>query len=475
MKKLKKLNKILGILLLCVLGCFAASSCGDKEDSDKIVITYWHANGAELTKVLETIKAEFEAKYEGKYEVQLTSQGDYDALREQITSAISGGIAPTAAQTYPDHISLYLQGNALVALDEYINNSDPEIGLSKEEQAQFIEGFWKEGTIYDKAGTRYGMPFNKSTELMYYNKDIFTKYSWDVPQTWDQVIDIAEKWKDTPEYAAAVAEYNQNGSKQVYALGYDSEANLFITFVQQYGAVYTSFDANGRGIYNAFGDVTEDVNKAKNAMNWYLDNFNKGNIATSSAFGTDYCSDAFKNGQCIMTIGSSAGATYNDGSASSKTKFTTAVAPVPQKDLDHGQVIQQGTNVSLFKCKDKEEELGGWLWLKFLTSYESALTWALNTSYFPIRYDVLNSQEYQDHILGKITADDGSVMYRQSLAAQAKQVGLSQQNWFYTNVAFPGSAKARTNAETIVQQILYGSGVTVDRAFTDALNAIKND
>ena len=168
-----------------------------------------------------------------------------------------------------------------------------------------------------------------------------------------------------------------------------------------------------------------------------------------------------------MTIGSSAGATYNDGQAATGVKFTTGVSAVPQKDLENGQVIQQGTNVSLFKCSDAKEELGGWLWLKHMVSYESALKWALETSYFPIRYDVLNSEEYQNHIKGNIIADDGSVVEGiQTLAAKAKEAGLAQSQWFYTNVAFPGSSKARDNAETIVQQILYGDSMTVDKAYT---------
>ena len=465
---MKKLNKIALFLLLVICGV-VATGCGGGNDDDRIEIEYWHANGAALTTVLEEIKADFEAK-NPDYKVKLVSYGDYNTLRDTITSAIAGGIAPTAAQTYPDHISLYLEGEALQSLDKYIN--DPVNGMSKEEQAQFIEGFWAEGTIYDTAGTRYGMPFNKSTELMYYNADIFAKYGWEVPKTWDEVIEVAEAYKKTTEYAEAI---KANPGK-VYALGYDSEANLFITLTQQYGAVYTSFDANGKGIYNAFGAVEADVLKSKASMNWYLEEFKKGNIATSTAFGTDYCSDAFKAGQCIMTIGSSAGATYNDGQAATGVKFTTGVSAVPQKDLENGQVIQQGTNVSLFKCSDAKEELGGWLWLKHMVSYESALKWALETSYFPIRYDVLNSEEYQNHIKGNIIADDGSVVEGiQTLAAKAKEAGLAQSQWFYTNVAFPGSSKARDNAETIVQQILYGDSMTVDKAYTDSYNSIMND
>lgn len=488
MRKFGRIAFFALLLVLMVLGasCRACKKCGKNngggndgggenpggdqtqvDPNKEVEIEYWHANGSALTVVLEQIKASFEAKYP-QYKVTLVSYGDYTTLRDTITGAIAAGVTPTAAQTYPDHVALYLQGKSLVALDNYIN--DPTYGMTAEEQAQFVEGFWAEGTIYDDAGTRYAMPFNKSTELMYYNKTIFDKYRWSVPQTWDQVVDICEKFKKTTEYRTAVANY---GANQVFGMGYDSEANLFITLTQQYGATYTSFDANGKGVFNAFGAVAEDTAKSKASMNWYYSEYKNGNIGTSTAFGTDYCSDAFKNGQCIMTIGSSAGATYNDGQQSSGAKFDTAVTAVPQKDLANGQVIQQGTNVSLFKCDTREEELAGWLWLKHMVSYESALTWALNTSYFPIRKDVLNSEDYKNHVEGNIVLDDGTVVPgTQSLAAKAKQAGILQSDWFYTNIAFNGSSKARDKAETLVQLMLYGDK-TVDQAYEEVYKTLR--
>ncbi len=483
---MKRTNKILLVLITTVFIMMLASckSCKpnvvDVNDDPtnipedypqrNITINYWHANGQALTAVLEEIAESFTAYYEEKlgvtYKVEQRSLGDYETLRTQLRAALSGEIQPHAAQTYPDHVALYNQSHKVRALDKYIEH--PEYGISAEEQEQFIEGFWNEGTIYDAKGTRYAVPFNKSTELMYYNKTLFEKYGWSVPKTWDEVVTIAEAWKATSEYQAIAAKY----PGQVFAFGIDSEANAFITLTQQWDATFTSF-TNNKGVFNAFGANAEDTRKSKEAANFLLTNFKNGNIATSQAFATDYCSDAFKNGQCIMTLGSSAGSSYNDGSQAT-IKFETGVAAVPQKDINHGQVIQQGTNVSLFKSKDPEEELVAWLWIKYLISYESALKWAIDTSYFPIRKDVLNSAEYQNHILGNEVAADGTIIEGvQSLAAKAKQAGLSQQNWFFTNVAFPNSAKAREEGELIIQQILYGNK-SIDAAYKESYNALNN-
>ena len=201
-------------------------------------------------------------------------------------------------------------------------------------------------------------------------------------------------------------------------------------------------------------------------------------MVTSAFFGTEYSSDAFKLGQCIMTLGSSAGAKYN---VPNDNSFEVGVAIYPQKDLNNPQVIQQGTNVSLFKCADAQEELAGWLFLKYLTNYESALIWvtgfdeyqnlageiidaAEGTSYFPIRKDVYESQKYQDYVAGKEVDAQGNVKYNPTVKNLAAKIGFDQSEWFYTNVAFDGSSIARDEVENLVSRLLYNdhSGKNID-------------
>ena len=139
--------------------------------------------------------------------------------------------------------------------------------------------------------------------------------------------------------------------------------------------------------------------------------------------------------------------------------------------MNNPQVIQQGTNVSLFKKANPQEELAGWLFMKFLTNYESALLWCTQTAYFPIRKDVLNSEEYKEHISGIIKDEAGNEIVKPTVTQLAQKVGLEQQGWFYSNVAFKGSSLARDNAELIVRAILYSSK-SIDDAYEEAINAL---
>ena len=483
MKKFLTLLVML-IALVSVASCVNNQGAGgdgilspDKIDKSKeTVVTFYHANGAAIQEVLQDIIDNFQEEMYKQYGVRVvveqTSQGDYDTLRQTIASSIASGNQPTVAQTYPDHVSLYLEGEAVKPLDEYIEHESYGLEGEESDSYGFIDRFWAEGSIYDSEGTIYSIPFNKSTEVLFYNKDLFEKYNWEVPATWDDVIAISEEWKQTTEYQTA-----KNAGKKVGGIGIDSEANFFITLIQQWGGQYTGFK-NGKGAY------LFDNPQAKAALNWLVEEFNKGNTVTATHLGTNYCSDAFKAVQLPMTLGSSAGASYNvvtDGS------FVTGVAPYPQvagASEDEKQVIQQGTNITLFECRDKQEELFGWLFMKYLTNYQSSLEWTLRTAYFPIRKDVAASKEYQQYVSqilydenGNPQVDEnGNPVKKYDAVKEVCIVGLNQADYFYTSVAFPGSAKARTEGELIIQEILYNQETyTVDKAIADALAALKND
>lgn len=478
-------------LLIMLIALVSVASCGNNpvpeggvlepdqiDTSKETVVTFYHANGAAIQEVIQEIIDDFQEdmyeQYGVRVTVEQTSQGDYDTLRQTIASSIASGNQPTVAQTYPDHVSLYLEGEAVASLDKYIEHKSYGLEGSASDSYGYIDRFWAEGSIYDKEGTIYSIPFNKSTEVLFYNKNLFEKYDWKVPATWDDVIAICEEWKQTAEYQKVV-----DSKKKVGGIGIDSEANFFITLIQQWGGQYTGFDKNGNGTY------LFDNPQAKAALAWLVEEFNRGNTVTATHLGTNYCSDAFKAVQLPMTIGSSAGASYNvvtDGS------FVTGVAPYPQvagASEDEKQVIQQGTNITLFETRDKQEELFGWLFMKYLTNYESSLKFTLNTAYFPIRKDVAASEEYQKYVSQILYDEEGNPQVDKETGEVVKQydavkevcvVGLAQAPYFYTSVAFPGSAKARTEGELIIQEILYNQETySIDKAIADALAALKND
>ena len=80
--------------------------------------------------------------------------------------------------------------------------------------SDIIEGFrTKSDTFGD--GNYYTLPFLRSTEVLYYNETFFTEHNLTVPQTWEDLWTTCAKIKEI--------------DPKCTPLGYDSEANFFIT------------------------------------------------------------------------------------------------------------------------------------------------------------------------------------------------------------------------------------------------------
>lgn len=523
----KFLTAFVAVLVMFTLaGCVVGSGSTD----ERLVVTFWHAMGQSNQVVIDKMVKSFEDEYPN-IKINHTSQGGYGDLQSKIQDNLRAGSGPVVAQTYPDHVVAYLtSNNAVVDLNQYA--LDPEVGFDamNVNPDNYFKDFWDEGKKYDDLGSLYSMPFNKSTEVLMYNKNIFEKYDWFVKllgynkddvyksyeedtindegvvtkvgkreikddfiwnPTWEEIIKIGEAYIKTPEYEAPEKDANgKDVTVQRYALGYDSASNLMITLAQQFAAKdpEDKYGARGEGAFVRINPTTmkgeftflfdsETENTyPKEAMQFYKDNADKKIFAIAKMLGSeDYCSNYFKSQRIIMTIGSSAGSTYNDGGG-----FKVGVATYPQFEgvaEEEKQVIQQGTNLTLFNQQDKELEKAGWLWILWVTNYENAQLWSTETSYFTTRQDVFNSKSYQDYINGKKVTDSGEVYYETSLTTEVIRVGLSQNAWFFTNDVFNGTSKARDAAEGMVVSIMTSQksfNVAFSEAVSEAKEKLKN-
>ena len=101
---------------------------------------------------------------------------------------LTTGKGPSLAYCYPDHVAMYNLANAVVTLDSLIDSTASDgnggsLGLTEAQKADFIQGYYNEGRQFGD-GLMYTMPLSKSTEVLYYNKTIFTELEIPVPTHW---------------------------------------------------------------------------------------------------------------------------------------------------------------------------------------------------------------------------------------------------------------------------------------------------
>ena len=409
------------------------------DTTKSVTIKFWHTMGDKLQTELDTIIADFNKLYPN-ITVEPTQAGGYPEVRDNVLKNIPVNSTPHLAYCYPDHVALYRDAKAVVDLGDFITST--KHGFTEEEYNKFVPGFVKEGATFGD-GKMYSLPFVKSTEVLFYNKTEFAKKGYQVPKTWDEMWALCEKIKAD--------------NSEIIPLGYDSEANWFITNAEQNGYTYTTTDSSkgeaGHFLFNTKEnrDFVTDL-KAK---------YDKGLFTTETMYGA-YTSGLFTatSNASLMCIGSTGGAQYQYSD-----NFETGIAEVPQaKNGAKEAVISQGPSICMLSKDDKQEEIAAWLFLKFITTdVKSQTNFAKVSGYIPVTTTAQNDEGYKAYL------EAASGTSKAGVTALASKVAVEQSSKYFTSPTFVGSSQARDEVGNIIVNVLKGTEVT--KAFNDAVQA----
>lgn len=364
-----RFKKFASLALSAVLVTGLMTGCGNSKSasSEEIVteikepveITFWHAMNGDLEKTLQKLTDKFMEENKN-IKVTLQNQSSYPELQQKITATTaSPDDLPTLTQAYPHWMINAMQDELIVDLKPYIENET--IGFKKYED--ILEGFRNSSNIDGKI---YGMPFNKSTEVIWYNKTLFEELGLKVPTTYEEFAEVSKTITE---------------KKGIVGAGFDSLNNFYTTYLKNKGVDF-----------NSKTDVTGK--ESVEAANYYLDGIKEGYFRIA---GTDmYLSGPFANEAVGMYIGSNAGESFVKQGVGDK--FEVGVAPYPAES-----VMQQGTDLYMFSNASAEQRTAGFEFLKFLSSTENQVVWGIETGYIPATKSAIESDEYKNS--GTLVAD----------------------------------------------------------------------
>lgn len=437
---------------------------GGFDTETPVEINFYSTMGQNLQEVYDLYYEEFHELYPN-ITVNHTQPGSYDDVRDQIKTELAVGNGPDVAYCYPDHVALYNTSRSVITLDNLMDTklkvNDKEVGLTDEQLDDYVDGYFAEGYAFGD-GKLYTLPFSKSTEVLYYNKTVFNTLNLEVPDHW---FSTGNEDKTSMEYVCAKL-------KEAYPdctpLGYDSEANWFITMCEQLKAPYTS--ASGEK-FRFNNDQTKDFIKKFKTM------YDKGYFTTQTKYGT-YTSGAFINVDptattSYMSIGSSAGATHQrPAKVDGAYPFDVGIAPIPQADANNKKAISQGPSVCILNHNDPQKVIASWLFVKFLTtSVEFQAEFSIKSGYIPVLKSVQDNPVYKAHLA---KADGGD-----NIAALSSKVCVEQADTYYTSPAFVGSSEARDQVGKVFVGVLdlnasdADYNTKVDKLFSDAIEECK--
>ena len=126
-----------------------------------VTINFYSTMGKNLVEAITPFIEEFQKQYPN-ITINHTQPGNYDTVRDTIKTELTVGAQPHLAYCYPDHVAMYNRSGKVVTLDQFINH--PEFGLTAEQVADIIPGFYEEGRQFGD-GFMYTLTQNVCTHF----------------------------------------------------------------------------------------------------------------------------------------------------------------------------------------------------------------------------------------------------------------------------------------------------------------------
>ncbi len=466
---MKTRYRILSILtLLCLFVSFLLTGChGTLKDNDapknenqdsgfevpedfdtskKYELTFWAKNDTNVrqTAIYQKAIDDFQALYPN-VKVTLRLYNDYGKIYNDVITNIATETTPNICITYPDHIATYITGqDTVVPLDSLMN--DEKFGLGGSElkfdaptKEEIVPQFLGECKLGDKY---YALPYMRSTEACYINKDYIEKMGYTLPEvlTWDFIWEVSEAaLKKNSD-----GKYEVNGMDVMIPFIYKSTDNMMITMLKQKDAPYSK--SNGEiGIFN---DTTNEL------LYTVSEHVKSGAFSTFKISG--YPGNFFNRGQCIFAIDSTAGATWigsdaplSDISEDQKKSFETVVMALPQFDVENPKMISQGPSVCIFNKEDSQEVLASWLFVQYLLTNDIQIGYSKTEGYVPVTYKAQQTDEYKSYLEKR--GQDNDDYY--SVKIDASKLLLDNMDNTFVTPVFNGSTSLRNTAGQMIENV----------------------
>lgn len=441
------------IVVLCFPACHGAKIMNgfilpeSFDESKNYEISFWAKNDTNKTQTMiyQQAISDFEKLYPN-IKVNIRLYTDYAKIYNDVITNISTNTTPNVCITYPDHIATYMTGeNVVVPLDSLFANEEygfagTALKFDSPSFDELIPQYIGECKIGDSF---YAVPFMRSTEACYVNKDFVEKLGYTLPDilTWDFVWEVSEAaMKKNADGNFAV-----NGQKVMIPFIYKSTDNMMISMLKQKNAGYSDENGNVLIFNDTTGDFLAEI--AEHA----------GTRAFSTFKISSYPANFLNAGQCIFAVDSTAGATWmgskaplSDISEDKIIDFETAVLPIPQFDTENPFMMSQGPSVCIFNKDDSGEVLASWLFTQFLLTNKVQIDYAKTEGYVPVTSKAQDSEEYLTYLAG--AGSDNSEHY--DIKIKASKLLLDNVDATFVTPVFNGSASLRDAAGQLIENVV---------------------
>jgi sn-glycerol 3-phosphate transport system substrate-binding protein len=334
---------------------------------EKVELTFYYpiAVGGPLTATIEGMAQEF-TKENPNITVKPVYTGSYADTAVKTQAGVQSKSPPDVAVLQSTELFSLLDMNAIIPMDDFIAKED----------SKYLSDFYPAFMANSQTGGKtYSIPFQRSTIVLYYNKDLFKAAGLDPekpPQTWDEMRDYAKK-------------LNKDGTwgLEIPVSGY------------AYWMLQTFALQNGKNLMSEDGKkVMFNTPENVEGLQYWTDLAYKEKVSPQGVTEWGTVPSDFLEGKTAMMYHT----TGNLSNVKKNAKFNFGVSFLP-KQKNFGSPTGGG-NFYIFKDIDQKKQEAAWKFVKFMTESERAAQWSIDTGYVAVK-----KSAYETERMKKYAAD----------------------------------------------------------------------
>src|SRR4051812_21243279 len=326
------------------------------------------AVGGPITKIIDAFAADFE-KENPSIKVRPIYAGTYQETIVKALTAHKSGTPPVTSVLLSTDMFTLIDEDAIVPFDNFAKTADDKAWMGS-----FYKAFMANSQT---GGKTWGVPFQRSTVVMYYNKDLFKEAGLDPnkPPT---------NWAELKEAATKLTKKDASGKVTQWGVQIPSSGFPYWLF-QTLTTPNDTLLANDAGTQVKFDDP-----KVIEALQYWVD-LGKAGVHPPGVveWGTTPKDFFEKKAAIIYTT------TGNLTNVKNNAKFDFGVGMIPANKRKGSPT--GGGNFYIFKKAAPAQQEAAFKFIKWITQPERAAQWSMDTGYVavtPAAYETDTLRKY---------------------------------------------------------------------------------
>jgi sn-glycerol 3-phosphate transport system substrate-binding protein len=332
--------------------------------AQEVTFYYPVAVGGPITKIVDQMAADFEKENPG-IKVKPVYSGTYQETLVKALTAHKSGTPPTTA--------VLLSTDMFTLIDE-----DAIVPITGIDTKPFFPAFMANSQT---GGKVWGVPFQRSTIVLYWNKEAFKEAGLDPnkpPANWNEMLDYARKLT------------KKDASGNVTQWGVQIPSSGF-----PYWLFQGLTTPNGVELMNSAGTQTYfDKPAVVQALSYWVDLGRKHKVMPEGVieWGTTP-KDFFERKVAMIWT-----TTGNLTNVKNNAKFDFGVAMLPASKRRGSPT--GGGNFYVFAKAPKDQQEAAIKFIRWMTQPERAAQWGIDTGYVAVRPDAWQTAKMQEYVKG---------------------------------------------------------------------------